>query len=48
VLVPELPDVDELPPVDTTGAVVTSAIEPNPVWPTAGAWQAPTIKSARM
>jgi hypothetical protein len=31
VLVPELPELEELPPVDTTAAVVTSAIEPNPV-----------------
>jgi hypothetical protein len=48
VLVPELPEPVELPPVDTAGAVVTSGIEPNPVWPTGGAWQAPTSKSARM
>jgi len=45
---PELPEPEEPLPVDTAGAVVTSGIEPNPVWPTGGAWQAPTSKSARM
>jgi hypothetical protein len=48
VLVPELVELPALPPVDAAGAVVTSGIEPNPVWPTGGAWQAPTSKSARM
>ncbi len=37
VLVPELPEPEVLPPVDTAGAVVMSGIEPNPVWPTGGA-----------
>jgi hypothetical protein len=31
VLVPELLELVELPPVDAAGAVVTSGIEPNPV-----------------
>ncbi|MBK6845946.1 MAG: hypothetical protein IPG88_27375 [Gemmatimonadetes bacterium] len=31
VVVPELLELVELPPVDAAGAVVTSGIEPNPV-----------------
>ena len=48
VVVPELLELVELPPVDAAGAVVMSGVEPKPVWPTGGAWQAPTNKSARM
>ena len=47
-LVPELPELDELLLVDEAGAVVASGIEAKPVWPTDGAWQATTSKSAGM
>jgi len=48
VLFPELLELDEPPVLAPTGAVVTSGIDPKPVSPTGGAWQATTSSSARV